>query len=274
MEDSNRFSKTVRNMLQLKHTLLKFIRCVIGDGVLASFWFDAWTYHGPLISYIGEAGPRLLRVHKDARVIESSRNGQWHMPSTRAEEIQNVLISFTNIAVPNVARGSDKFMWRNAAGVFSENLSSKDTWEQLRVPSPIVHWAKVIWFSETVPRFSFFTWLGFLKRLPTRDILRRWGLNVPPESILCDSGIESHDHLSFECVFSAGIWSSFASRVWPNPPMNLHDASSWITQVRPQTQRHTTGIIKLILQATFYSIWRERNARIFIATFSHHHFRY
>ena len=41
----------------------------------------------------------------------------------------------------------------------------------------------------------FHAWLALLRRLRTRDRLRRWGLNVPAECVLCSSGIETHHHL-------------------------------------------------------------------------------
>lgn len=189
-----------------KNFFMDFICCEIGDGKTTFFWFDVWTEFGILISYIGEIGHSLLRVRKDARVIEATRHGQWHMPTARTEEIQNFLISFTDIIAPNENKvGCDKFLWRTATCSYTQNFSSKDTWKQLRVPSPIVSWAKVTWFAEGVPRFSFFTWLGIIKRLLIRDRLRRWGVNVPQACVLCPSQTESHEHLFFDCVSSSGI---------------------------------------------------------------------
>lgn len=53
-ENVNRFSRNIRNMLQLKHILVDFLHCEVGNGVVASFWYDSWTVLGPLISYMGK----------------------------------------------------------------------------------------------------------------------------------------------------------------------------------------------------------------------------
>lgn len=65
-QDSTR-SPTVRSMLQLKPTLNDFLRCLVKDGTTASFWFDTWTLMRPLISVLGDTGPRMLRVRMIAR---------------------------------------------------------------------------------------------------------------------------------------------------------------------------------------------------------------
>ena len=82
----------------------------------------------------------------------------------------------------------------------------------------MIYWHKVIWFKEHIPRNSFMAWLDLLRRLPTRDRLQRWGLNVPQNCALCSNGLETHHHLFFECEFSSTIWIAFASGIWDNPP--------------------------------------------------------
>ncbi|CAL9217925.1 unnamed protein product [Arabidopsis halleri] len=158
------------------------------------------------------------------------------MPNARYEKIQNFLISLTVIPPPSGDRGNDIYMWRNVAGIFS------------------------------LPRFAFTSWLAFRGRLLTRDRLTRWGLHVPATCVLCSSALESHDHLFFECNFSFAIWSFFASKFISNPPRSLGAAAVWI-QARPipasQSRPPEIVITKLILQTSIYTIWKERNSRIF-----------
>lgn len=59
------------------------------------------------------------------------------------------------------------------------------------------------WFSKNVPRWAFILWLCCLGRLSTKDRLRQWKLDVDPLCIFRNSGVESHDHLFFECPFSS-----------------------------------------------------------------------
>lgn len=73
--DSNRFSTTIRSMLQLRPILKDYMHCDIGDGEAASFWFDSWTSLGPLIDFAGQGGPRSIRIRKGANVNQASTNG-------------------------------------------------------------------------------------------------------------------------------------------------------------------------------------------------------
>ncbi|CAA7028095.1 unnamed protein product [Microthlaspi erraticum] len=85
---------------------------------------------------------------------------------------------------PAQNRGPDRYLWRNSAGSFDTNFSSKSTWNFLRTLSPTVPWEKVI---------------------------KKVGVDVPAECILCSQGIETHSHLFFECEFSSELWTSLTT---------------------------------------------------------------
>lgn len=107
------------------------------------------------------------------------------------------------------------------------------------------------------------SWLALLRRLPTKDRLRRWGMDVSVTCVLCSTGIETHHHLFFECPFSSSVWLHFASRIRLLPPMDLHSAAAWILNDRQASSPHSATLLKIIFQATIYLLWKERNARIF-----------
>ncbi|XP_019102534.1 PREDICTED: uncharacterized protein LOC109133514 [Camelina sativa] len=253
-------------MLQLKPTITEFLRCAVGDGRDASFWYDSWTEFGQLITFLGETGPRQLRLANDAHVLDASRDGNWALPAARSENSQALLVALTETPAPNDCNGRDSYFWRNAAGDYRPTFSSKETWEQLRLHSPVVPWADVVWFKQNVPRFSFIIWLALLNRLPTRDRLRGWGMSVPTACVLCSNGTETHDHLFFTCPFSSELWGFFAAKLFPSPPTALLASSAWIlTHSQPHTVK-ATAIVKLLFQTVVYHLWKERNARIFSAS--------
>ncbi|XP_022553626.1 uncharacterized protein LOC111203823 [Brassica napus] len=169
----------------------------------------------------------------------------------------------TTIQPPNASHGANQFLWRKSDGTFGPVFSSKVTWEYLRVPSPTVYWHMVVWFKEYIPRNSFMAWLALLRKMPTRDRLRRWGMDVPSVCELCSTSSETHHHLFFECEYSSTLWQAFASQIWTNPPNDLHSAASWILQLSRQSNANAIRLIKLIFQASIYLLWKERNARIF-----------
>ncbi|XP_024016526.1 uncharacterized protein LOC112089899 [Eutrema salsugineum] len=153
-DDANRFSPTVRSMLQLKHRLVDFMRCDIGNGENASFWYDSWTDLGPLISFLGERGPRQLRVRLQDKVIHATSHGEWHLPAARSDQAHALQVTLTTISPPSSVRGIDQYLWRSASGTYVQDFSSKATWNAIRVPAPTVSWYKTVWFKEAIPRFS------------------------------------------------------------------------------------------------------------------------
>lgn len=241
-----------------------FMRCLVNDETSASFWFDTWTLLGPLISVLGEDGPRMLRLRKSATVFDATRNGEWHLPPARSPAAETVQIVLTSVSPPSFDKGKDLYLWRKADGSFGPLFSSKTTWEHIRQKSPTVFWSKVVWFKEHIPRNAFVTWMAMLRRLPTRDRLRSWGLNVPAACVLCSSGIETHHHLFFECEFSSSLWKHFARQILAAAPSDLHSSAALINHRRLDSTRGP--VIKLIFQSAIYLIWQERNARIFTST--------
>ncbi|XP_018480158.1 uncharacterized protein LOC108851250 [Raphanus sativus] len=246
LQDSPRHSPTVRSMLELRPLLSDLMRCDIGNGKVARV-----------------SGPRGLRVRKSAVVFDATTNGSWRLPAARSQEMQSIQIAITAIEPPDSVRGPDRFLWRKSPDTFRPAFSSKATWEYLRTPTPTVFWQKAIWFKENIPRNTFMAWLALLRRLPIKDRLRRWGLNVPAECVLCSSALETHHHLFFECSFSAAIWQGFASQIRGNPPADLHAAAAWILSPSRLVSRDQVILLKLIFQSTIYLIWKERNSRIF-----------
>lgn len=97
-------------------------------------------------------------------------------------------------------------------------------------------------------------------RLPTRDRLLSWDLQVPSVCLLCDVEPESNAHLYFNCVYSSQVYKLLFIHHNFNPPENPLDSVSWVT--RCSTSRKVKTICLLTLQAIIYEIWKERNSRL------------
>lgn len=120
-----------------------------------------------------------------------------------------------------------------------------------------------MWFKQGIPRFSFISWLAMKSRLPTRDPLRNWGLNVQADCVLCSGFVESHDHLFFGCGFSSELWQGFNLGMGNHLPVLLHSFGAAVTSVSAFSRSATGVVAKLLSQAIVYSVWKERNSRIF-----------
>ena len=47
---------------------------------------------------------------------------------------------------------------------------------------------------------------GILNRLPTKERIKSWGLEVDETCVLCRNAEETRDHMFFDCDFSRQIW--------------------------------------------------------------------
>ena len=263
INDSPRFSSTVRSMLRLKQDLQPFLRCSVRDGNRALFWYDNWTDLGPLHLLFGSSGPRDLRIPLNATVAQVVRNGHWNLPPARSELAETLQIILSTLLVPSPVNGCDVYLWRIQSGGFGPSFSSRVTWERIRAPSPLVRWHSVVWFREEIPRCSFISWTAFLGRLPTRDRLISRGISVPPGCVLCSNADESISHLFFECSFAVAAWTRFCGRYMASPPPSLPAIVDMCQQLQGSHTPRAVAVLKLLNQVIIYSLWRERNARIF-----------
>lgn len=75
MADSQRVSPNVRSMIRARESVAEFLRCSVGDGCTASFWYDYWTDLGPLILDLCAKGPHDLRINLESPVISAAVDG-------------------------------------------------------------------------------------------------------------------------------------------------------------------------------------------------------
>lgn len=133
----------------------------------------------------------------------------------------------------------------------------------LRGERAAVAWANSVWSAYEIPRHSFLTWLVIQNRCPTKDRLLRWGLQVSPLCALCNTAVESRNHLYYECPYSKDLWSLTASRCALTP---LYDWEPTVSQMislpRNKNRRPRTLLVLLGWKSTIYWLWTERNERL------------
>ncbi|XP_013614438.1 PREDICTED: uncharacterized protein LOC106320607 [Brassica oleracea var. oleracea] len=109
-----------------------------------------------------------------------------------------------------------------------------------------------------IPRFAFITWLAFPDRLSTGARSRAWGCVQP--CLLCGEPDETRDHLFFAYPYSFTVWIDlvgFLLGSLVNPDWAITVASI----MSPRRREIDTCLLKLALQASIHSLWRERNSR-------------
>nr|GEW85376.1 hypothetical protein [Tanacetum cinerariifolium] len=140
--------------------------------------------------------------------------------------------------------------------------------DNIRPRGDEVGWYGVVWFSQCIPRHAFHLWLVIKRKLKTQDNLRQWdvsnhaNLNLL-QCPLCGSQPNSHEHLFFECAFSLQVWNYI--KVFAGLPIVSSSLNAIVDVViaRPK-RRSVRGIIaRLVITASRYFTWQERNYRLF-----------
>ncbi|XP_010524744.1 PREDICTED: uncharacterized protein LOC104802714 [Tarenaya hassleriana] len=256
-------SYTFRKLLKLRDLARKFIRVKLGDGRKASFWFDSWTDLGPLITFVGDMGPRLLQTSRQACVHDATTNRSWRLPPARSERVLELQMRMSTIDPPAEDEGEDEYLWRQKSGEFGTCFRSASTRYLLRPVNSQVPWYSLVWFKGAIPRMAFILWQAFQNRLPTKDRLVSWGMQISTSCILCNLEQESHEHIFFKCSFSHDVWNPIANYCLPSPPDYIEGCLPWVADPSHARDRGQPTLAKLCIQLAVYELWRERNNRIF-----------
>ncbi|XP_019096436.1 PREDICTED: uncharacterized protein LOC109130826 [Camelina sativa] len=155
-------------------------------------------------------------------------------------------------------------MTRLSEGEPSTKFSTAKTWLFLNPVGQRVDWCQAVWFKGRIPRHAFISWVNSRGRLPTRDRLITWGLNVSPLCLLCNAHDESRQHLFFDCSVASEVWTYFTSKANVSAPTSFEATLTWLKN--PCPDKNVALILRLAYQATVYFVWKERNSRLHNAT--------
>ncbi|XP_010691912.1 uncharacterized protein LOC104905159 [Beta vulgaris subsp. vulgaris] len=145
------------------------------------------------------------------------------------------------------------------------NIMSKfcvqKVYKKLLGEHPAVHWDKLIWNRLVIPKHRMIGWLVMKQRLRTLDILVKIGVQDSSSCQLCEHGIESHNHLFFQCTYSAQCLNLI--RGWLDMK-NQHNIFSRQLSFIMKSKR--SGLQKRFMAAVFsglvYQLWWARNEAI------------
>lgn len=191
---------------------------------------------------------------------EACNSSGWALPGARSPAAEQLQVYLTTIPLPSVESPSDNYFWL-VNDVPFEKFTAKSTWEDMRQRASIKSWTSHVWFKGSVPRHSFLMWLVHLDRLPTRARLASWGLNTPTSCCLCDDFVECRDHLFLTCSWSQELWRLTLSRLGVTVAgfYTWTAFSVWLDIKDATTTRY---LKRLVVLATIYCIWFERNKRL------------
>ncbi|CAN0880645.1 Uncharacterized mitochondrial protein AtMg00310 [Linum grandiflorum] len=64
-----------------------------------------------------------------------------------------------------------------------------------------------IWEAQVHPKLRLFLWKLFYRILPTAEVLRKRGMNIPRPCPVCGDGFETVEHLLFQCSFALRFYT-------------------------------------------------------------------
>ncbi|XP_022015033.1 uncharacterized protein LOC110914554 [Helianthus annuus] len=257
-------SSSWRKLLQMRPSIRSYMWMNIGSGADTSAWYDNWCSIGPLGNFLTPHTITNAGYCLDDKVADVRANGGWSWPNAW-RDLFPVLNQVDNVNIdPNKV---DKLLWRDGDDL--NEITTSGVWHSIRYRTPEVEWSSVVWFAQCIPRHAFLMWLIMRGKLLTQDKILQWDLQRRKNMnmmccLLCYQNNDSHSHLFFECNFSAQVWCSVRKKVgmdsvnpkWP-------DIIEWLMP-RARSKSVTNYAARLLVAASAYIIWQERNARIFM----------
>lgn len=178
------------------------------------------------------------------------QNGVWNIPEKQASwVVQRILKAAQHLQ----EAGNTEAYIRDM-----EKYSIGKVYLQMRGTMETIEWRSLVWTNVGAPKWLFIMYLAVNGRLATKDGLAKWGMIQSPLCPLCQRMNEDHDHLFFQCSYSAEVWSKLLNWQGIN-----RGTMHWIAEVQ-WAIKHMKGkgstalVYKMAMASSLYYIWLER----------------
>lgn len=248
------------------------LRKSVGNGSNTLFWLDIWLVCSPLKIRF----PRLFSIacnpHANIASLGSWRGCEWEWNISwkrvfrvrDCEEWKELQVLLKGVCLSSSR--DDCLVWSpHKSGIFSVKSCTAEIGKPSLQPHSKIHNWKRLWKGLIPPRIEVFTWLALLRKINTRQKLTALNIIPPDEStcILCNSAPEDSDHLLLHCSFASRLWSWWL-QLWNLSwvfPSHLDEAfEQWVSfDKNPFFLKIWCAIFSIVI----WTIWKERNARIF-----------
>ena len=239
----------------------------VGRGNRVRFWKDKWCGENVLMDRF----PLLFTCssHCDATLdtvlASSDPRGirEWNVTFVRSfnDWEVDVVVEFfqflSTVSIPTM--GPDGLKWQpRKNGVFD----SRFYYSILSARPGGCFPRKSIWAAKAPPRVAFFVWTAAWERILTCGNLMRKGYSMAGWCCMCCCDGESIDHLLLHCNFTHMLWSFVFKAFhiqWVLPQRVLDLLAGWWNWFG----KHHSSIWNLVPLCLMWTIWHERNARVF-----------
>jgi hypothetical protein len=249
------------------YVFLERIEFFVGGGDRIRFWLDKWCGNSPLKDLF----PMMFLCSMDCQASVASVLSRSDLHASYAWNISFVrdfndwelpeVMSFFNFIQTFLPRREteDKLVW------ILRKFGQFDVWSYygaLQVSNrPRFLW-KSIRGVKAPQRISFFNWTAARGKILTCDNLMKKGHMLAAWCCMCKNGWETGDHLLLHCEVATALWGfvfqMFGSQ-WVLPAKVIDLLFGWFNGFG----KHSSDIWNLVPLCLMWSLWQERNSRIF-----------
>ncbi|GJY25759.1 putative RNA-directed DNA polymerase [Tanacetum coccineum] len=248
-----------RKILSLRPIIRRFIWSKVGNGNTTSIWYDQWSTLEPLAHRVSSRDIVRSGLTLQSKVSDIVVNGSWSWPV----DLLSKYPFLSNYNTP-INDDVDRLVWSDSHGNIKK-FSVAQVWSDIRSRDTKVNWYSMVWFPSCIPRHAINLWLIIRRKLKTQDLIPSWDVsnNLGSVCSLCESIPDSHDHIFFECIFARSVWNRLKGLAGlDSSNCNIYVI---IQDLLPYVKSRTTRcvIAKLVVAASAYYVWQERNWRLF-----------
>ncbi|CAN0921772.1 hypothetical protein LINGRAHAP2_LOCUS32762, partial [Linum grandiflorum] len=179
------------------------------------------------------------------------------------EEWNRLVAHLASIPADFISAGPAYIVWPlETSGVFSVS-SLRNVSSTQRFPGNSYFPHEVVWYHCVPSKIQCFIWMVFHKKIATIENLQRRGFHLAGRCVLCYNHGETIDHIFLHCAFTRDIWRRFSSVLSIHGPVTAN-VDGFITAWKGMNFISRFNVVmRVMMHATLWSVWLERNNRIF-----------
>ncbi|KAJ4786820.1 RNA-directed DNA polymerase (reverse transcriptase)-related family protein [Rhynchospora pubera] len=231
-----------KQLLALRFYFQLSVQTKVNSGRNSLLWFDSWG-GSPMHFFNYSPTP-------PAKQYATVRQAFDIVPAPMT--LQQSLMKSQLLSL-NLVENNDTFHWRWRA---DGRYTSASVYKTLIYAGKVKFKYNRLWKLKLPPSGKLFLLLLAHGRLLTQDQLQKRNMQVQPMCHLCQGVLlETAEHLFFQCPFSSQIWWGLGFRT------SLH--SDFLSILSLICSEHTSHQTATLYATCFWTLWLERNKRIF-----------
>ncbi|CAN0891450.1 Putative ribonuclease H protein At1g65750 [Linum grandiflorum] len=244
--------------------------CIDPGGGMCSFWYDYWIRGVNLsVVYPRIAAAAQFLGSNVFDVFSFDDRRRWSIPLTTTlrggallewEQLQHRL---EELPADFLTAGPASICWPlETSSIFS-----------VRSMRNMIHSEKfsgisgfpmdIIWEKSAPTKVQGFCWMVFYGKIATLDNLQRRGMQLANRCVMCGICNETVEHLLIHCTFSAKVWTKLSSAISLFGPHQWEICDFIQAWEGMRCDSRFNDAMKVLMHATFWCLWLERNDRIF-----------